>query len=60
MAPKRVKASGAHNRNEARKKKEKLNEVLKNTKNICSMFKQMSKSQHGKKKILKLIINLII
>jgi hypothetical protein len=60
MAPKRVKTSGAHNRNEARKKKEKLNEVLKNTKNIGSMFKQMSKSQHGKKKILKLIINLII
>lgn len=50
MALKKVKASGAHNRNEARKKKEKLNEVLKNTKNIGSMFKQMSKSQNGKKK----------
>jgi len=49
MALKRVKASGACNRKEAKKKKEKLNEVIKKTNKINTMFKQREEhsENHG-------------
>lgn len=45
MALKRVKASGACNRKEAKKKKEKLNEVIKKTNKINTMFK-LKREEH--------------
>lgn len=46
LALKRVKASGACNRKETKKKKEKLNEVIKKTNKINTMF-NLKREEHS-------------